>query len=69
MRPTVDPELDERTVVDKQVQALARGQLVGGVLLGDLLGAAALLDVLAARREILGERSKQAVGGSCHGRK
>jgi hypothetical protein len=25
--------------------------------------------VLAAGREVLGERSKQAVGGSCHGRK
>jgi hypothetical protein len=65
----VDSELDERSSVDQQLDALAGGQLVGGVLLLDLLGTTAQLDVLAASGKVLGKRSEQAVGGGCHGRK
>ena len=45
----VDAELGERPLVDEQVDALARGQLVGGVLLGDPLLPAAELRARARR--------------------
>jgi hypothetical protein len=41
----------------------ARGQLLGRVLLGDLLLAATELDLLPARGEIFRERAEQAGGG------
>ena len=48
-------ELDERAGVEEQVDALARGQLVAAVLLGDGLGATHAAGALAALREGGGE--------------
>ena len=59
----MDPELDERALVDQQREPLARGQLLGGVLGGDLLLTAAELDLLAPGLEILDQRSEQARAG------
>ncbi len=70
VRTAVDPELDERPLVDQQRQPLAGGQLLLCVLTGDLLLTTAEPDLLAAGGEILGERAQQAGGGSVggHGR-
>src|SRR5437588_6706672 len=56
VRPTVDTELHEGPLVDEQVEALARGELVALVLQGDLLLAAARSGPLAALVEVLDER-------------
>jgi hypothetical protein len=53
----VNPQLDERARIDQQVEPFPRRQLVGCVLPLDLLGTSALLDLLAAGMEILGERT------------
>src|SRR5690349_15060597 len=55
VRPGVDAHLDERARVDEQVDALARRQLAGVVLLLNLLLAAAELRLLAARVQLVGE--------------
>jgi hypothetical protein len=62
MRATVDPELDERAVVDQERDPLTRGQLLARVLGLDLVRAASQLDLLAPRPQILGERPQQAGG-------
>ena len=67
MRAAVDPQLDERALVDQQGQPLAGGELVASVLGGDLLLAPAELDLLAPRVEILRERAQQAGGGGVGG--
>jgi hypothetical protein len=56
----VDPQLDERALVDQQGQPLAGGQLVALVLGGDLLRTAAELDLLPARTQIFRERPEKA---------
>ena len=59
MRAAVDPELDEGTGVDEEVDALARGQLAALVLAGDGAGAAGLPCLLpppAELRDALGDR-------------
>jgi hypothetical protein len=56
----VNPQLDERALVDQQGQPLAGGQLLALVLGGDLLRTTAELDLLPARAQILGERPEQA---------
>ena len=53
VRAGVDAHLDEGARVDEQVDPLARGQLAGGVLLGDLLLAPAELRLLAALVEVV----------------
>ena len=50
----MDPELDERPLVDQQREPLARGELVGRVLGGDLLGASPQLDLLPASLQVRG---------------
>ena len=67
VRPPVDPELDERPLVDQQRQPLARGQLLARVLGGDLLLAATEPDLLAPCTQIFGERAQQAGGGGVGG--
>src|SRR6185437_10637992 len=52
-------QLGERAVVDQPRQALARGELFGSVLAGDLLLATAQLDLRAARVQILDQRAQQ----------
>ena len=59
VRPAVDAQLGERALVDQQRQALARGELVRGVLALDLLLAAALAGALAALVEVLDERAQR----------
>jgi hypothetical protein len=54
----VDPELGERPLVDEQVDALARGELVLVVLAGDPLLAAAEAGLRAALVEVLDQRAK-----------
>jgi hypothetical protein len=56
----VDPQLDERALVDQQGQTLAGGQLVALVLGRDLLRTTAKLDLLSARAQILRERPEEA---------
>ena len=63
----MDAKLDERSLVDQQVEPLAGGQFLPLVLLGDLLRATALPDLLAPRLEVLGERAEQAGGGGIGG--
>ena len=53
------PELGEGALVDQEREALAGGQLVAPVLLGDLLGAAAGPDRLPTLLEILNERAQR----------
>ena len=60
VRLRVDPELDPRAVVDQQREPLARGQLLGGMLAGDLLLAAAELDALTLGVEILARATASA---------
>ena len=55
-------ELDERAGIDQQVEPLAGGQLVGGVLGGDLLRAPAEHDLLPAGPQVLGQGAQQAGG-------
>jgi hypothetical protein len=59
VRAAVESDLDEGAGVDKQVDALAGGELAALVLLGDLLLAAALQRRVATLVELvvqLGER-------------
>jgi hypothetical protein len=56
----VNPQLDERALVDQQGQPLAGGELLACVLSGDLLRTTAELDLLPARAKILGERPQEA---------
>jgi hypothetical protein len=56
----VDPQFDERALVDQQGQALAGGQLVALVLGGDFLRTTAELDLLPARTQIFRERPEKA---------
>jgi hypothetical protein len=63
MWSSVDAELDERALVDQQRQPLARGQLLAGVLGGDLLRSPAELDLLSPRPKVIGERGQQGGGG------
>ena len=62
MRPAVDAQLGERAVVDQQRDPLARGELFAFVLLLDLLLAAAISDLRAARLEILDEGTEETLG-------
>ncbi len=57
--PCVDAHLDEGAVVDQQRQALAGGELLLGVLAGDLLLAAALGDLRASLEQVLDQRAQQ----------
>jgi hypothetical protein len=50
----VDPELDERPLVDQDCDALPGGQLALRMLSLDLLRAAPELDLLAPRAKIFG---------------
>jgi hypothetical protein len=65
----VDAHLGPGALVDQQRQPFARGQLLALVLLLDLLGAAALLDLAAALVQLLDERPEHGGRGvSCgHG--
>ena len=64
----VEAQLGERAGVDEQVEALARGELVGRVLLGDLLLAAAELRLGAALVEVLDQRPEdRGRGVGAHG--
>ncbi len=67
MRPAVDAQLHERALIDEQGESLARGELVSGVLGGDLRLAPAEHDLLAPRPQVLGERAQQACGGDVGG--
>jgi len=53
----VQAELDERARLDEEVDALARGELPGLVLLGDPLRPGAEARLRAARLEALGEQA------------
>ena len=59
MRACLDAELDERALIDEQRDPLARRQLFALVLQRDLLGAAALHDLRAARLQLLDQRAQQ----------
>ena len=61
----MDTELDERPRVDQQLQPFTRGQLLLGVLGGDLVRAPALRNLGAAGLKVLGQRAQQAEWGSC----
>jgi hypothetical protein len=67
VRAAVDAQLDKRPLVDQQCQPLARRQLPCRVLRFDPLRPAAEPDLLAARSQVLRERSQQA-GRRCVGR-
>jgi hypothetical protein len=56
----VDAQLDERAGVDQQLDPLAGGQLLLRVLGRDLLRAAAELDPLSSRAEVLSQRAEEA---------
>jgi hypothetical protein len=59
VRAGVDAQLGERAVVDQQREPLARGQLVGRVLLGDLLLAAAQPRRRAPLVQLLDQRAQR----------
>jgi hypothetical protein len=54
----VDAELREGPLVDQQLQALARGELLLLVLALDLLGAAAFAEAHLERAELVGQRAE-----------
>ena len=63
VRAAVDAHLDERALVDQQVDPLAGRELAALVLLGDLLLAAAQLRLLAPLVEVLGRARTSSVWG------
>ncbi len=63
----MDPELDEGSRIDQPLEPFPCGELLGGMLGGDLLGPAALPYLFPPGSEVVGERAQQAGGGSVGG--
>jgi hypothetical protein len=61
--PAMDPELGERAIVGEQGDPLARGELVGGMLSGDVGLAAAEQRRCPALVQIVDERSQEGRDG------